>query len=137
MIKIKKLVMLTFAFLFMFVFVYIKFASSENIKDVVKVEENKNTQQVKPISKNPFHLRIEEMLESSPEVSNKIEEIYDLNKDKILQKEEIKKFILDIHFTLQRRGWIAINSRILEVFDKNEDGRITQFESSDIKKYMR
>ncbi len=70
-------------------------------------------------------------------VSNRIEEMYDLNKDGNLQTTEVNSFLKDVVSAVQRKGTFSASSSILKQYDKNNDGLINAAESKAIQQSLR
>jgi len=76
----------------------------------------------------------EQIVQSTPLVKDRIERIYDLNRDGRLQREEIIDMYRDVVLSVQRRGAFTVSSDLLKDFDQNEDGRINLGEADVLSK---
>ncbi len=94
-------------------------------------------QKAVPPAKTEEKDSVQAMLASNPAATNRVERIYDANKDGYLQETEIKEYLADVVSTVRRRGRASVSSSILKVFDKNGDGVITRYEVGAIKKVLR
>ena len=74
---------------------------------------------------------------SWPKVSNRVERVYDINRDGWLQQDEVNQFLSYVVESAERGGRVAVTSAILKPFDKNRDERISRYEARDIKKSLR
>jgi len=68
----------------------------------------------------------------APQVTSRTERIYDINRDGLLQQDEIQEFYRDIIASIDRRGEFKVRSGLLKVFDTNEDGKISRYEAKAI-----
>lgn len=70
-----------------------------------------------------------------PKVEGKIEQYYDINRDKILQTSETKIFLRDIVAEiLEKSSFNVSDSLLLKAYDKNKDGIISKLELEEITK---
>lgn len=70
-----------------------------------------------------------------PKVEGKIEQYYDINRDKILQTSETKIFLRDVAAeVLEKNSFNVSDSLLLKAYDKNKDGVINKFELEEITK---
>lgn len=70
-----------------------------------------------------------------PKVEGKIEQYYDINRDKILQTSETKIFLRDVSAEiLEKNSFNVSDSLLLKAYDKNKDGVINKFELEEITK---
>ena len=65
-----------------------------------------------------------------PQVSNRVERLYDLNRDGILQKDEVADFYRDVVSSVRNKGKFKVSSDLLKTFDVNNDGEIGRYEVS-------
>lgn len=63
-----------------------------------------------------------------PQVSNRVERLYDLNRDGILQKGEVSDFYRDVVSSVRNKGKFKVSSDLLKTFDVNNDGEIGRYE---------
>ena len=96
--------------------------SKEAVKAKVEMVEPKK------ISKREF----DRIIKSNPRVKDRIERIYDLNRDGVLQQGEIIDMYKDVILSVNRRGSFVVSSDLLKGFDKDDDGQIGRAEASDI-----
>lgn len=66
------------------------------------------------------------------QVKSRVEELYDVNHDGNLQKDEVNTFLKDVISAVDRRGTFSVSSDILREYDKNKDGVISKTESKEI-----
>lgn len=90
------------------------------------VEAKDESGELQVISRREF----EQIVQSTPLVKDRIERIYDLNRDGRLQREEIIDMYRDVVLSVQRRGAFTVSSDLLKDFDQNEDGRISLGEAT-------
>lgn len=76
-------------------------------------------------------------LVTPPKVTSKIEESYDINRDKKLQSSEIKMFLRDVVDEINDKGGYTVNSDLLKQFDKNKDGIVSRLELPELQKLVR
>lgn len=62
-------------------------------------------------------------------VTTRVEKIYDLDDDGILQADEIEDFLRDVLASVQSRGNFTVSSPLLEFFDEDGDGQINRYEA--------
>ena len=73
--------------------------------------------------------------ETLPNVEGKIEQYYDINRDKILQTSETKIFLRDVAAEIQEKNSFNVSdSLLLKAYDKNKDGIISKLELEEITK---
>lgn len=70
--------------------------------------------------------------QTDPAVTNRVERLYDLNRDGFLQKDELKDFYKDVVSSVKNKGKFQVSSELLKNFDANSDGQITLYEINDI-----
>lgn len=70
--------------------------------------------------------------EMDPAVTNRVERLYDLNRDGLLQKAEIKDFYKDVVSSVKNKGKFEVSSELLKGFDADKDGQITMYEIKEI-----
>lgn len=73
-----------------------------------------------------------EELSAQPRVTNRVERLYDLNRDGYLQQDEVADFYRDVVSSVQNRGSFRVSSELLRDFDADQDGRISRYEVSEI-----
>ncbi|MCA9406343.1 MAG: hypothetical protein KC684_07395 [Candidatus Omnitrophica bacterium] len=73
-----------------------------------------------------------EFFMSAPKVTNRMEQLYDMNEDNILQSNELGVFLKDVVATIEKKGSFEAQSEILQLFDNNKDMKITKAESAQI-----
>lgn len=66
-------------------------------------------------------------------VTTRVEQIYDLNSDGVLQPSEVEDMFRDVFSSVQSRGNFTVSSPALEVFDKDGDGQISRHEAHAIR----
>lgn len=66
-------------------------------------------------------------------VTTRVEKIYDLNDDGILQVTEQKDFFRDVLASVQSRGNFTVSSPLLKTFDSDSDGQINRYEADAIR----
>lgn len=69
---------------------------------------------------------------SDPQVTNRVERLYDLNRDGYLQSDEVNDFYKDVVSSVRNRGSFRVSSDLLKGFDANRDGRISRYEITEI-----
>jgi hypothetical protein len=69
-------------------------------------------------------------------VSNRVEKIYDLNDDGILQDDEIADILRDVLSSVRSRGNFMVSSPLLQFFDTDGDGLISHYEANAIRVYL-
>lgn len=70
-------------------------------------------------------------------VTNRIEEIYDANKDGALQSSEVTAFKKDVVSAVFKKGSFTVSSELLKEYDQNDDGKISKSESEAIESAIR
>lgn len=70
--------------------------------------------------------------ETDPAVTNRVERLYDLNRDGLLQKAEVKDFYKDVVSSVKNKGKFEVSSELLRGFDADKDGQITMYEIKEI-----
>src|SRR5262245_51656738 len=58
-------------------------------------------------------------LKENFKVTNQDEELYDTNKDGVLQDEEVKAFLKDVAIAVDKKGSFDVSSDLLKEYDKN------------------
>lgn len=76
------------------------------------------------------------MMRSQPSVSTRTERLYDTNRDGVLQESEIKEMFRGVVASVEQRGSFNISSDLLETFDTNRDGNISNYEAANIKRVV-
>lgn len=79
---------------------------------------------------------VEKIMETQPAVTNRVEYLYDENKDKRLQRAEIIELFEDVISIVERKGFFAVCTEALKEFDANKNGEINREEIWDIKKMV-
>ncbi|MCA9395501.1 MAG: EF-hand domain-containing protein [Candidatus Omnitrophica bacterium] len=69
---------------------------------------------------------------AQPRVTNRVERLYDLNRDGFLQPDEVADFYRDVVSSVQNRGSFRVSSDLLRDFDSDQDGRISRYEVGEI-----
>ncbi|MGE0269215.1 MAG: EF-hand domain-containing protein [Candidatus Omnitrophota bacterium] len=69
---------------------------------------------------------------ADPAVTNRVERLYDLNRDGFLQKDELKDFYKDVVSSVKNKGKFKVSSELLKNFDADNDGQISLYEINDI-----
>ena len=70
-------------------------------------------------------------------VNNRVEQIYDANKDEILQPEEVNAFLKDVVSAVDKKGSFSASSDVLKPWDKDGDGKISKAEVNAIEAAIR
>ncbi len=70
--------------------------------------------------------------DTSPAVTNRVERLYDLNRDGFLQKTEVNDFYKDVVSSVKNKGQFQVSSELLKGFDADKDGQITMYEIKEI-----
>ncbi|MBZ0165669.1 MAG: hypothetical protein K8I00_02600 [Candidatus Omnitrophica bacterium] len=70
--------------------------------------------------------------QGEPLVTNRVERLYDLNRDGLLQPDEVADFYKDVVSSVRNKGDFQVSSELLRNFDENKDGRISRYEIQDI-----
>lgn len=70
--------------------------------------------------------------QGEPLVTNRVERLYDLNRDGFLQQDEVADFYKDVVSSVRNKGDFQVSSELLRNFDENKDGRISRYEIQDI-----
>ncbi len=73
-----------------------------------------------------------EQQSDNPRVTNRVERLYDLNRDGYLQPEEVNDFYKDVVSSVRNKGSFQVSSDLLRNFDANQDGRISRYEVGEI-----
>lgn len=74
--------------------------------------------------------------EAGPAVTNRVERLYDLNRDGFLQKAELSDFYKDVVSSVKNKGKFEVSSDLLKQFDADQDGQITMYEVKEISKQI-
>ncbi len=90
----------------------------------------------KPVILSP-NVKVLDIISSNPNVSTRIERIYDMDRDGRLQKDEILEFFSDVVDSVKKKGRFLVSSDLLKFFDENSDGKISRYESLAIKKLLK
>lgn len=70
--------------------------------------------------------------DAGPAVTNRVERLYDLNRDGYLQKTEVNDFYKDVVSSVKNKGKFQVSSDLLKGFDADKDGQITMYEIKEI-----
>jgi hypothetical protein len=97
----------------------------EPVKEV-EVSQTKPATAARQIAEKPREVR-------EINVTTRVEQIYDLNSDGILQISEVEDMLRDVSSSVLSRGNFTVSSPALEVFDKDGDGQISRHEASAIR----
>ena len=79
----------------------------------------------------------EALVKENFKVTNQDEELYDANKDGVLQNEEVQAFLKDVTIAVDKKGSFNVSSNILKEYDKDQDGSISRLEAQDIELALR
>jgi len=114
-------------------------AASEVISQPATTQSIQKTQEKTTSRYNRYSKKTEkksdinQLLASKPEVSNRIERLYDVNRDGLLQEDEVLEYLKGVVTTIDRRGRFTVGSNILKKFDRNNDGSISKYEVQSLK----
>ena len=90
-----------------------------------KAKKNNNRYQNRP----KMTAKAESM---DPKVTNRVERLYDLNRDGALQKTEVNDFYKDVVSSVKNKGTFRVSTDLLKQFDANDDGKISRYEIKSI-----
>ncbi len=65
---------------------------------------------------------------TEPRVTNRVERLYDINRDGMLQQSEVTDFYKDVVSSVRNKGRFKVSSDLLKTFDTNNDGEISRYE---------
>lgn len=102
-------------------------------KDLSAVQQKKSSaKQISYYRAEPAAEKPNKNVSGDPLVTNRVERLYDLNRDGYLQSEEVNDFYKDVVSSVENKGSFRVSSELLRNFDANQDGRISRYEVGEI-----